>query len=88
MSPDRRRRSPPDDVEMTGLKVAMFTDDGFFPVSPAVRRAVEEAAQALLERGAIVEPFQPPDVEEMMRIYVGLLTAIMFRRLRLQEAVA
>jgi fatty acid amide hydrolase len=53
----------------------MYTDNGMFSVAPAVRRAVEEAAQVLRARGAIVEPWSPPDVAEAIGIYVGLVGA-------------
>ena len=65
----------PANVSLDGMRVGVFSNDGFFKPSAAVRRAVEEAADALANLGAIVEPFQPPDVEEMMRIYVGIMTA-------------
>lgn len=55
-----------------GLRVAMFTDNGFFKPAPALRRAVREAADALRGRGITVEEWQPPDVDEAWRIYLGL----------------
>lgn len=58
-----------------GLRVAMFTDNGFFKAAPALRRAVREAADALRERGAVVDEWQPPDVWEACRIYLGLAFA-------------
>jgi fatty acid amide hydrolase len=56
-----------------GLRVAMFTDNGFFKAAPALRRAVREAAEALRARGVVVEEWQPPNVEEAWRIYLGLV---------------
>lgn len=58
-----------------GLRVAWFEDDGFFRPSPAVRRAVREAAAALAERGAVVEEWRPPGVPEAMELYLGILAA-------------
>lgn len=66
---------PSEDVDLSALRVAMWTDDQFFPASPAIRRAVEEAADILRARGATVESFQPPDVEEAIRLYIGLVSA-------------
>jgi Asp-tRNA(Asn)/Glu-tRNA(Gln) amidotransferase A subunit family amidase len=57
----------------TGLRVAMFTDNGFFSPAPAPRRAVREAADALRARGATVEEWQPPDVKRAWNIYLGLI---------------
>ena len=65
----------PGDVKIDGLRVAMWTDDGYFAPSPAVRRVVEEAGRALTAAGAMVEPFQPPEVSEAMRLYFGLISA-------------
>jgi fatty acid amide hydrolase len=56
-----------------GLRVAMFTDNGFFTASPALRRAVLETAARLRERGVVVEEWTPPHVAEAWRIYLGLL---------------
>jgi fatty acid amide hydrolase len=58
---------------LAGLRVAMFTDNGFFNAAPAPRRAVREAADALRLRGVTVEEWRPPDVSEAWRIYLGLI---------------
>lgn len=62
-------------VSLAGLRIGMYTDNGVFSVSPAVRRAVEEAAQILRARGALVEPWNPPDVAEAVRLYIALRCA-------------
>ena len=41
----------PEAVDLSRLRFATFTDDGEFPVAPAVSRAVAEAAQILTARG-------------------------------------
>ena len=46
-------REPADSVR--GLRIVFFTGNGFFSCSPAFRRAVREAAEALRARGAEVE---------------------------------
>ncbi|HEX4148843.1 MAG TPA: amidase [Pirellulales bacterium] len=67
--------SDPRRVDVSRLRVAMWTDDGYFAPSPAVRRAVLEAAEVLRGAGACVEPLAPPDVHEAMRLYFSLLSA-------------
>lgn len=68
-------------VKIEGLRVAMWTYDGLLTPSPAIQRAVREAAEALRQRGAIVEELTPADVEAGLQVqsvfdtYVGLLTA-------------
>jgi fatty acid amide hydrolase len=65
----------PSQVQVKKLKIGFYTDNGFFPVSPAIRRSVEEAAHALDSVGVSVEPFTPPDVAEAVRIFLGILSA-------------
>jgi fatty acid amide hydrolase len=65
----------PSAVVIGGLRIATYTDDGYFPPAPAIRRAVREAAAALRERGARVEDFRPPDIAEVVRIYFGFFYA-------------
>jgi len=62
-------------VSIRGLRIGMYTDDGFFPASPALRRAVREAAAALESRGAQVELFTPPPIAEAAALYTNLMTA-------------
>jgi len=65
----------PTAVSLAGLRIGMYTDNGVFSVAPAVRRAAEEAAEILRKRGALVEPWSPPDVAEAVRLYIGLIGA-------------
>ncbi len=62
-------------VEVAGLRVAYYTDDGSLPVAASVRRAVVEAAGMLAGRGAQVVEWRPPDVAEAQRIFFGALSA-------------
>jgi fatty acid amide hydrolase len=66
----------PDDMTVPGgLRIGVYMDNGFFPASPAIRRAVTEAATALEEMGAIAVPFSPPDTAEAARLFLGILSA-------------
>jgi Asp-tRNA(Asn)/Glu-tRNA(Gln) amidotransferase A subunit family amidase len=65
----------PTAVSLTGLRIGTYSENGVFSVAPAIRRAVEEAAQILRTRGAIVEPWNPPDVAEAVRLFFGLRSA-------------
>ena len=62
-------------IGIGGLRVGVYTDNGFFPVSPAVRRAVEDAADALRVLGATVEPINPPDPVEGVRLFLRAASA-------------
>ena len=57
------------------VRVGFYEDDGCFPASPAIRRAIREAAAALRERGYEVTAFSPPDVPEALAVYYGLFGA-------------
>jgi fatty acid amide hydrolase len=65
----------PADVRIDQLRIGMWTFDRFFAASPALRRAVREAAAALRQLGAHVEPFEPPDMTHAVGLYFGLLSA-------------
>jgi fatty acid amide hydrolase len=61
-----------DKVQFEGLNVGMYTDNGVFPVSPAIRRSVEETAAVLEDHGANVKPFDPPNVKEAHLLYFAI----------------
>lgn len=61
----------PKQVQVEGMRIGFYTDNGYFLASPAIRRAVQEAATALQERGATIAPFTPPDAAEAVRIFLG-----------------
>ena len=65
----------PAGVDLAGMRIAMFDDDGYWTASPALRRAVHEAAAALRARGAVVEPFTPPEPDMAARLYFSFLMA-------------
>ena len=65
----------PKAVSIEGLRIGVFEDDGYWPASPALRRAVREAAEILTMRGAIVEPFADPDPQAATRFYFSFLMA-------------
>lgn len=65
----------PATVSVRGMRVGYYTDNGLFSASPALRRAVEEAATALRSMGAETVPVAAPDPVEAMRIFLGVMTA-------------
>ncbi len=65
----------PASVSVSDLRIGMWTDDGNFPASPALRRAVEESAAALRQLGAHVEPFHPPDIPHAVDLFFQLTSA-------------
>lgn len=63
------------DVDVSRLRIGFFTDDGYAKVHPSIRRAVDEAADALRAAGAEVEPLAPPTAARGMALYFALLGA-------------
>jgi len=45
------------------LRIGYLEDDGLVPVTPETRQAIRDAADALRERGFIVEPYKPASLE-------------------------
>lgn len=65
----------PAEVAVKSLRIAVYTDDGYFKASPAIRRVVNEAASALQALGAQVEAWSPPEVSEAMRLFFSIFSA-------------
>ena len=65
----------PAEVDVTRLRIGMFADDGFFSPSPAIQRAVYEAAAALRSIGCEIIEFKPPDLSGVMSLYFALIGA-------------
>ncbi len=65
----------PGQVQVAGLRIGMYTDNGDFAVASSIRRAVEDAAAALRTMGAEVEPVAPPDAEEGIRLFLRAASA-------------
>jgi fatty acid amide hydrolase len=65
----------PGEVDVAGLRIGTYDDDGFFPSSPAVKRAVAESAAALRALGVDVVSFAPPDVGQAIETFMSILAA-------------
>jgi fatty acid amide hydrolase len=61
--------------DVRGMRIGYWTDDGGLPVSPAITRAVEEAAAALRSAGAIVEKIAFTRGDEVLELFVSLVQA-------------
>jgi fatty acid amide hydrolase len=76
------RLGDPARVDLARLRVAAHTHDGTLAPSPAARRAVTEAADALRGAGARVVSWQPPEVPAAVALAFRILTADGGRHLR------
>jgi amidase len=54
----------PASVELRGLRVACYSDDGTAPPTPETSQAVQQAARALAGAGAAVEETRPPALDQ------------------------
>ncbi len=61
--------------KMNGLRIGVYSDNGIFSTSPAVRRVVAEAAGALRDQGCSVVDFKPPSPSRGIELYFSLLSA-------------
>ena len=69
-------------VDLDRLRFATFTDDGDFPVAPAARRAVAEAAQSLAAAGATPLAWKPPALSRATDFLFAALSADRTQALR------
>lgn len=65
----------PATVDLSRLRIGVWDDAPMFQASPAVRRAVREAADVLRGAGAEIVPFAMPDAETAFRYCIMLLAA-------------
>ncbi|WP_425614088.1 amidase [Anatilimnocola sp. NA78] len=63
------------EVDLSKLRIGIWLEDGYLPVSPAVKRAVKEAAAVLTKAGATVDEFRFAHGAEILDLYVALIEA-------------
>ena len=64
----------PATVNLSRVRFATFTDDGEFPVAPASRRAVTEAAAFLTAAGATAVSWRPPRMSQVSDLFFACLS--------------
>ncbi|MGG6498486.1 UNVERIFIED_CONTAM: amidase, partial [Bacteroidetes bacterium 56_B9] len=62
-------------IDVARLRIGWYDEDGILPSSPAIKRAVREAAQALGAAGATMVPWQPPGIDEAAELALSIFTA-------------
>lgn len=71
----RPQLGDPHAVDLGRLRFATFPDDGEFPVAPAVRRAVAEAARMLTAAGAQLAAWKTPQLSQATDLFFAILSA-------------
>jgi fatty acid amide hydrolase len=66
--------SPVNETNVKGLRIGFYVDDGYFPASAAIKRAVQQAARGLEAAGCSVKEFSPPNILEALQLFYGLFT--------------
>lgn len=59
-------------VDIKSLRIGWHDDDGTFDASPAIKRALREATEALRAAGATLVPFTPPRASYGMDLLYGI----------------
>ena len=57
------------------LKIGYYTDDGYFPLTPACKRAVEVAIEALDNAKCEIVYFRPPHLETLFEMFADHVMA-------------
>lgn len=65
----------PAQVDLRGLRVGFYEDDGYFTPCASSRRAVRQAARALEEAGAVLVPYTPPNADQHYTMMACAVTA-------------
>jgi Asp-tRNA(Asn)/Glu-tRNA(Gln) amidotransferase A subunit family amidase len=78
----------PEGVDVSSLRVGVYTYDGAWEVTPATVDAVRAAARALEERGCTVEEATPPDLTSATDLFFELMAADGGQRAREDLAAA
>lgn len=63
------------------MRIGYWLDDGVVRASPAAQRAVREVVAALEKEGHELVQWQPPNVAEVLKIFVALLSFDGFKQL-------
>lgn len=71
-----------DTLDITGSRIAWYTDDLVTPVTPETRLAVESAARALADARLIVEEDRPPEVDRGNEFWLRLFSRASVVQLR------
>jgi fatty acid amide hydrolase len=65
----------PSKVEVSKLRIGFYVEDDYFQSSPAVKRAVGQAADALRGSVADVVKWEAPPTREAVQLFYGLISA-------------
>ncbi|MBO3457893.1 amidase [Aetokthonos hydrillicola Thurmond2011] len=65
----------PETVQVENLRIAFYTDNNVMTPSPAIQRAVREAASALENYGAVVEEWTPNNLARAVQLFMQLTSA-------------
>ncbi|MFC1895498.1 amidase [Thermodesulfobacteriota bacterium] len=73
----------PDALDVSRLRVALLSQIGDWLPSPAIRRALQESAEALREQGATVDEMTTvPDTQEGVNLFFSIVAADGFSRVQ------
>ena len=62
-------------VDLSGIRIGWFDDDGFLSPAAPLRRAVAMARDGLLEAGATLVDYRPPAADELIYLWLAAVSA-------------
>lgn len=65
----------PDGIDLRGMRIGWFDDDGYLAPSASLRRAVQRARQVLEEAGAELVPHRPAGAQELIYLWLAAVSA-------------
>lgn len=58
-------------IDVAGLRIGWYVDDGYLAPTPAIARAVQRARDALIDAGATLVPHREPDEGEVLYLWLS-----------------
>ena len=65
----------PDSVNLAGLRIGYYEDDGFLAPTESIQRSVRTARRALIDAGATLVPYTPPDKGDLIYLWLAALSS-------------
>ncbi len=65
----------PEAIDLSGLRVGFFLDDGYLTPAASVQRAVRMAVDALRDAGATIVEYTPPCAQDLLYVWLGTISS-------------
>ena len=65
----------PESIDLRGLRVGYFVDDGYLTPAASIQRAVRLAVDALRDAGATIVEYTPPYAQDLLYVWLGAISS-------------